>query len=80
MRSRPISQQQSRATQEIARSVQAAAQATQPVSANIAGVGEAVNHTGQPALVVRQASQTIGQQFAQLNSELDDFPDCIRAG
>jgi methyl-accepting chemotaxis protein len=71
-------QQQSAATLEIARNAQAAAEGTQEVSANIAGVGEAVRLTEAAAGVVRDASMVLGEQFGQLSNELDSFVDRIR--
>ncbi|WP_158283966.1 HAMP domain-containing methyl-accepting chemotaxis protein [Azospirillum sp. TSO22-1] len=73
-------QQQSAATQEIARNVQAAADGTQKVAENIGGVGDAVQQTGMAADIVRDASVTLNQQFWRLNEEVDGFTRRVCTG
>jgi methyl-accepting chemotaxis protein len=71
--------QQSAATQEMARNVQQAAAGTQDVSSNITGVNQAAVDTGTAAAQVLEAADALGSQAETLRSEIDRFLANIRA-
>jgi methyl-accepting chemotaxis protein len=66
-------EQQGKATQEIARAVQEAAQCTRGVAANIFGVNQAADQTGEAAREVLGAADNLSKQTAQLSEEVKSF-------
>ncbi|MCF2524959.1 globin-coupled sensor protein [Bradyrhizobium sp. G127] len=70
--------QQSSATQEIARNVEQAAQGTRAVSANITGVTVAAGETGQAAGQVLSAASELSEQSETLRAEVDKFLATVR--
>jgi len=72
-------EEQSVATQEIARNVQQAAHGTEHVSGNIAGVNQAAAKTGMAADQVRNAAETLGRQAETLRADVDKFLANMRA-
>lgn len=72
-------EQQSQATQEIARSVQQAAMGTKAVTDNIESVRNAANETGQMSGDVQTAADDLSKQAATLSSQVDAFVAKVRA-
>jgi methyl-accepting chemotaxis protein len=72
-------EQQSAATQEIARNVQEAALGTSEVSQNIAGVSAAAGETGQAAGQVLEASRALAKEADALRGEVDRFLAGVKA-
>ena len=66
-------EQQSAATQEIARNCQEAAKGTQEVSANIMGVNQAADETGKQAQQVLEAAAELAKQGDTLKAEISRF-------
>jgi len=73
-------EEQSAATQEIARNVQQAAIGTEEVSRNITGVNDAAAEAGSAATQVLDAAKDLSEQSAALSSQVDAFIGRIRAG
>ena len=67
------------ATSEIARNVQEAARGTQEVSANIGGVSQAANNTGEIASQLLNGSNELSRQAAQLRTEIETFFAAVKA-
>ncbi|MET1028101.1 MAG: methyl-accepting chemotaxis protein [Dongiaceae bacterium] len=72
-------EEQTAATQEIARNVQEASQGTTEVSANIQGVTQAAGETGRAAEQVLAAASGLGRQSEILRGQVDQFIATIRA-
>ncbi|WP_404380440.1 methyl-accepting chemotaxis protein [Caenispirillum salinarum] len=72
-------EEQTAATQEIARNVQQAAQGTQEVSTHIAGVTKAASETGTASTHVLDASQDLSNQADRLTHEMQQFLMQVRA-
>jgi methyl-accepting chemotaxis protein len=72
-------EEQNATTLEIARNVQQAAQATQGVSANIAGVTHAVSNTGEAANLVLDSAAQLAEQGQKLRNEVGSFLSGVRA-
>ncbi len=72
-------EEQSAATQEISRNVQATAHGTQEVSNSIVSVNEAALETGHTAGRVLQASGDLAVQTSQLRMHVDSFLVKVRA-
>ncbi|WP_247894529.1 methyl-accepting chemotaxis protein [Azospirillum sp. B510] len=72
-------EEQDAATKEIARNVQAAAQGTQNVSTNIAGVEQAAGVTGQAAADLLGAARALTGQADALSHEVERFLSEVRA-
>jgi Protoglobin/Methyl-accepting chemotaxis protein (MCP) signalling domain len=72
-------EQQGAATQEIARNVQQAAAGTGEVSANIAGVNQAAEETGQGAGNVLSSAQKLTGEAEMLSGEVETFFARVRA-
>jgi len=70
--------QQSAATQEIARSVQEAAQGTAAVDENITGVTHAADLTGAAASEVRGAADGLAERSQALRGEVENFLEAVR--
>ncbi|GAB2179201.1 methyl-accepting chemotaxis protein [Dongia sp. agr-C8] len=70
--------QQSAATQEIARSVQEAAQGTASVDENITGVTHAADLTGAAASEVRGAADGLAERSQALRGEVESFLEAVR--
>ncbi|MFX7674836.1 hypothetical protein ABTJ60_19825, partial [Acinetobacter baumannii] len=64
---------------EIASSVTQAAQGTEEVSSNIAGVSTAVHETGDAAGRVRGTSQELASEAERLRREVGTFIATVRA-
>ena len=71
--------EQGAATQEIARNVQQAAQGTEQVSGNIAGVTEAAGDTGTAAAQLVGAAGTLAVEAETLTGEVETFLASLRA-
>ncbi len=72
-------QEQSGATDEIARSVHQAAAGTQQVSANIAGLTSMANETGAAATEVLTVAQSMSREASALRNVVNDFLGKVRA-
>lgn len=72
-------EQQSAATQEIIQAVNQASLGTQEVTANITGVAQASNQTGDAAAQVLTSSGELAQQAERLRHEMDQFLATVRA-
>jgi methyl-accepting chemotaxis protein len=72
-------EEQSAATQEIARNVQQAAIGTEEVARNITGVNDAAAQAGDAAGQVLNAANALSQQSGALESQVDAFIGRIRA-
>jgi len=72
-------EEQTAATQEIGRNVQQAAQGTQDVSVNIAGVSQAAAAAGTAAGQVLGAAGTLSQEAERLRRQVDSFITTVRA-
>jgi methyl-accepting chemotaxis protein len=70
--------QQSSATQEIARNVEQAARGTRAVTANITGVTVAADETGLAAGQVLSAASELSEQSETLRAEVDKFLATVR--
>jgi len=66
-------EEQTAATQEIARNVQQASAGTAEVSSNITGVTQAATETGSSAEEVLNAAKELSTQAEQLRSDIEDF-------
>ncbi len=75
----PRVEEQGAATKEIARNVQQAAQGTQEVSSNIAGVTEAAQHTGTAAAQLLGASGELSIQAETMRNQVEKFISSIKA-
>jgi len=73
-------EQQGAATSEIARNVQQAAQGTQQVSANIAGVSDSAVLTGASAEQVLTSAGQLTSHSDHLRREVQEFLGSVRAG
>ncbi|WP_169569892.1 methyl-accepting chemotaxis protein [Sneathiella limimaris] len=73
-------EEQGAATGEISRSVQQAAQSTNEVTQNIGSVNEAAVSTGQSAEQVREVSTALTSEVSELDKEVRNFLDRVRAG
>jgi methyl-accepting chemotaxis protein len=71
-------EQQGAATQEISRSTVVAANGTERVSSNIAGVNQAAGKTSAAALQVRAVSEQLTQETARLRDTVEGFLESIR--
>jgi len=71
-------EEQNATTREIARNVQHAAEGTQSVSLNIAGVTEAVGETGNAANIVLGSAGELAGQARKLSDEVDRFLGGVR--
>jgi methyl-accepting chemotaxis protein len=72
-------EEQSSATQEIARNVQRVAAGAREVSSNIDGVSVAVDNAGETAENVVKAADVLAQQADVLHGEVEQFLDTVRA-
>jgi methyl-accepting chemotaxis protein len=72
-------EQQSTATQEIARSVQNVAHGTHEAAANIMQVNRGATETGSASEEVLNSAKTLSTESARLREELDRFMANIRA-
>ncbi len=72
-------EEQGAATSEIARNIEQAAQGTQHVSSNIAGVRAAAGGAGEAAGKVLEESRHLGSASGKLTTEVDQFIARIRA-
>ncbi|NYZ11112.1 HAMP domain-containing protein [Azospirillum sp. RWY-5-1] len=72
-------EEQTAATQEIARNVHGAAQGTEQVSANVAQVNAAAGRTGDAARLVLGAAGQLSRESDALRGEVDRFMEGIRA-
>ena len=72
-------EEQSAATQEIARNVHEAAQGTGQVSSNIVGVNQAAAETGTAAGQVLTSAEELGKQAETLRADVDKFLANVRA-
>ncbi len=72
-------EEQGAATSEIARNVQQASTNTRDVTVNIAHVSAAANDTGAAATQVLSSAGDLSQQTEQLDREVRDFLDGVRA-
>ena len=66
-------EEQGSATKEIARNVQQAASGTREVSANIIGVSQGANDTGEAASRVLGAAGELSRQADQLRTEVSQY-------
>jgi len=66
-------EEQAAATQEISRNVQQASEGTREVTANIAGVNQAADESGQVAGSVRGAAETLSVEARELRVRIDGF-------
>ena len=73
-------EEQSAATQEIARNVEQAAAGTGEVTSNIGGVTQAAGETGQAAGEIQQAAGELSKQSEMLKGQVDQFLSEIRSG
>ncbi len=73
-------EEQSAATQEIARNVEQAASGTDEVTTNISSVTQAAGETGQAAGEIQLAAGELSQQSEMLKSQVDQFLTEIRSG
>ncbi|WP_193367888.1 methyl-accepting chemotaxis protein [Pelagibius marinus] len=72
-------EQQNAATSEIARNVQQASAGTSDVSANIGNVNQGAAQTGAAASQVLSAADALTAQADELQREVQDFLDSVRA-
>ena len=73
-------EEQSAATQEIARNVEQAARGTQDVSSNIAGVTGAAGETGAAAASVLASARKLATESGSLHNSVGDFVAKVRNG
>jgi methyl-accepting chemotaxis protein len=67
------------ATVEISHNIQMAAAGTQEVSTNIADVNRIAGETRQAATHVQDGATRLGQQFDELQQEVDRFVSSLRS-
>ena len=72
-------EQQSAATQEIARNIQEASSGTQEVANNIIGVTQAAGETGSSAGQVLDASRAVKDETGRLRGTIDTFLERVRS-
>src|SRR3546814_2727579 len=72
-------EEQNAATNEIARNVQQAAAGTSDVSANIGGVNQGAAQTGSAATQVLGAADSLTTQAGELQREVQQFLESVRA-
>ena len=72
-------EEQGAATRDISHNIQLVAQGTSGVAANIAGVNEAVEETGNAAAEVLTAADDLSRQADRLRANVNGFLDKIRA-
>ena len=72
-------EEQSAATQEIARNVQQAAKGTDEVTTNISGVTKAAGETGQAASEILEASSGLSQQAEALRNDVRKYLAEVKA-
>jgi methyl-accepting chemotaxis protein len=72
-------EQQSSATQQIARSVQSVAQGTHEAAASIMQVNRGATETGSASEEVLNSAKSLSAESARLRAELDRFMENIRA-
>ena len=72
-------EQQGAATGEIARNVIQASQGTREVASNISGVAHAAGDTGRMAQTVAIAAETLVQEIDDLEHQIEDFLNELRA-
>ena len=72
-------EEQGSATKEISRSVQDAARGTHEVNANISGVQQAADQTGQAAQLVLSAAEQLSSQSRDLAGQVNRFLSEVRA-
>ncbi len=72
-------EQQTAATQEIARNVTEASRGTTEVSSNISGVSDAARQTGEAASQVLSAAGDLNKQSSTLESEVGQFIRSVQA-
>ena len=72
-------EEQSSATQEIARSVQNVAQGTQEAAASVMQVNRGATETGSASEEVLNSARTLSSESTRLREELDRFMANIRA-
>ncbi len=72
-------EEQNAATTEIARNVQQAAAGTSDVSSNIGGVNEGAAQTGSAAGQVQSAADALSGQADELQREVQEFLESVRA-
>ncbi len=73
-------EEQSAATQEIARNTQQAATGAQEVTSNISGVSQAAGEAGSASSQVLQSASQLSEESEVLRKEVDNFIARIRAG
>ncbi|MEW6257794.1 MAG: methyl-accepting chemotaxis protein [Pseudomonadota bacterium] len=73
-------EEQGSATREIAYNTQSAAQGTQGVNDNIAGVGRAAEMTGVASTQMMSLSNSLASQASDLQDEVQRFVNNLRAG
>ena len=72
-------EQQGAATGEIARNVIQASQGTREVASNISGVAHAAGDTGRMAQTVSSAAETLVQEISDLERQIEEFLNELRA-
>jgi methyl-accepting chemotaxis protein len=72
-------EQQSAATQEIARNVAQAAESTSEVSTNVAGITKSLGESGAIARDLLAASEALSREAAGLKGEVETFFSSVRA-
>ncbi|MCH9019155.1 MAG: hypothetical protein IIA73_02140 [Proteobacteria bacterium] len=72
-------EEQGAATGEISNNSQQAAQGTQEVSTNVAGLNQAASETGAAASQMLEAAGGLAQQAETLRTEVDKFLAEVRA-
>ncbi|HYD99766.1 MAG TPA: HAMP domain-containing methyl-accepting chemotaxis protein [Alphaproteobacteria bacterium] len=72
-------EQQAAATSEITRNVHEAATGTRQVSDNIRGVNEAADQSGELAVRVKTAAETLNRHSDALRREIEGFLDGVKA-
>ncbi len=73
-------EEQGVATQEIARSVQMAAEGTEQVSVTIGGINEAASHTGAAATQMLSSAQALAHNSQSLQTSVSEFLRTVRVG
>ena len=72
-------EEQSATTNEIARNMQSAAQATEAISQNLGDVAQSSSRAESSSDLILEASKQLADQATQLNQEVEDFLQTIRA-
>jgi methyl-accepting chemotaxis protein len=72
-------EQQGAATQEIARSVQAAASVTSEVAANVGQVADGARQTGETSDGILVSAQALSAESLHLQAEVERFLNDVRA-